>query len=45
MGMEKAEANVTRAASSLGVSRPTRCRMLACYGLKKTKSDHPQEKA
>jgi len=35
MGMEKAEGNVTRAASSLGVSRPTRCRILACYGLKK----------
>jgi two-component system NtrC family response regulator len=45
MGMEKAEGNVTRAAASLGVSRPTLCQMLARCGLKKTKSDHPQEKA
>jgi len=35
LAMEKAEGNVTRAASSLGVSRPTLYQMLARYGLKK----------
>jgi len=35
LAMEKADGNVTRAASSLGVSRPTLYQMLARYGLKK----------
>jgi two-component system NtrC family response regulator len=39
MAMEKAEGNVTRAASYLGVSRPTLYQLLARYGLKKTKSE------
>jgi two-component system NtrC family response regulator len=39
LAMEKAEGNVTRAASYLGVSRPTLYQLLARYGLKKTKSE------
>ena len=35
LAMEKAEGNVTRAASYLGVSRPTLYQLLARYGLKK----------
>ena len=35
LAMEKAEGNVTRAASSLGVSRPTLYQLLARYGLKR----------
>ena len=35
LAMEKAEGNVSRAASSLGVSRPTLYQLLARYGLKK----------
>jgi two-component system, NtrC family, response regulator len=38
LAMEKAEGNVTRAASYLGVSRPTLYQMLARYGLKKDES-------
>jgi two-component system NtrC family response regulator len=45
LAMEKAEGNVTRAASSLGVSRPTLYQLLARYGLKKPKSDEHSEKA
>jgi DNA-binding NtrC family response regulator len=43
--MEKAEGNVTRAASSLGVSRPTVYQLLARYGLKKTRAEDHKEKA
>jgi len=39
LAMEKAEGNVTRAASYLGVSRPTLYQLLARYGLKKTKAE------
>jgi two-component system NtrC family response regulator len=39
LAMEKAEGNVTRAASYLGVSRPTLYQLLARYGFKKTKSE------
>lgn len=35
LAMEKAEGNVTRAASYLGVSRPTLYQLLARYGMKK----------
>jgi two-component system NtrC family response regulator len=45
LAMDKAEGNVTRAASSLGVSRPTLYQLLARYGLKKSKSDYHKEKA
>jgi two-component system NtrC family response regulator len=37
--MEKAEGNVTRAASYLGVSRPTLYQLLARYGLKRAKAE------
>jgi two-component system NtrC family response regulator len=43
--MEKAEGNVTRAASYLGVSRPTLYQMLARFGLRKMKSEDLNEKA
>ena len=39
LAMEKAEGNVTRAASYLGVSRPTLYQLLARYGLKKPKAE------
>jgi two-component system, NtrC family, response regulator len=39
LAMEKAEGNVTRAASYLGVSRPTLYQLLARYGFKKAKSE------
>jgi two-component system NtrC family response regulator len=39
LAMEKAEGNVTRAASYLGVSRPTLYQLLVRYGLKRTKSE------
>jgi two-component system NtrC family response regulator len=39
LALEKAEGNVTRAASFLGVSRPTLYQLLARYGLKKGKSE------
>ena len=42
LAMEKAEGNVTRAATHLGVSRPTLYQLLARYGLKKAK---PEETA
>ena len=42
LAMEKADGNVTRAASYLGVSRPTLYQLLARYGMKKPK---PEEKA
>jgi two-component system NtrC family response regulator len=45
LAMEKAEGNVTRAASYLGVSRPTLYQMLARYGLKKPKVEEQKEKA
>jgi two-component system NtrC family response regulator len=45
LAMEKAEGNVTRAASYLGVSRPTLYQLLARYGLKRTRSDDVKEKA
>jgi|SoiMetStandDraft_5_1073268.scaffolds.fasta_scaffold02556_3 two-component system, NtrC family, response regulator len=45
LAMEKAEGNVTRAASYLGVSRPTVYQLLARYGLKKTKAEDHNEKA
>ena len=37
--MEKAEGNVTRAASYLGVSRPTLYQLLDRYGIKKKSGD------
>jgi two-component system NtrC family response regulator len=39
LAMEKADGNVTRAASYLGVSRPTLYQLLARYGMKKAKPD------
>jgi two-component system, NtrC family, response regulator len=39
LAMEKAEGNVTRAASYLGVSRPTLYQLLTRYGLKKKSPD------
>ena len=39
LAMEKAEGNVTRAASYLGVSRPTLYQLLARYGLKKKSAE------
>jgi len=39
LAIEKAEGNVTRAASYLGVSRPTLYQLLARYGLKRAKSE------
>jgi transcriptional regulator of acetoin/glycerol metabolism len=42
--MEKAEGNASRALADLGISRPTRYRLLARYGLKKTKSEDLKEK-
>ena len=39
LAMEKAEGNVTRAASYLGVSRPTLYQLLARYGIKKKSED------
>jgi two-component system, NtrC family, response regulator len=39
LAMEKAEGNVTRAASYLGVSRPTLYQLLTRYGLKKKSED------
>jgi two-component system NtrC family response regulator len=42
--MQKAEGNVTRAASYLGVSRPTLYQLLARYGLKKPKVEEQKEK-
>jgi two-component system NtrC family response regulator len=45
LAMEKAEGNVTRAASYLGVSRPTLYQMLARFGLRKMKSEDLNEKA
>jgi two-component system, NtrC family, response regulator len=38
LAMEKAEGNVSRAASELGISRPTLYQLLVRYGLKKAKS-------
>ena len=45
LALEKAEGNVTRAASYLGVSRPTVYQLLARYGLKKTSAEDHKEKA
>jgi len=45
LALEKAEGNVTRAASYLGVSRPTLYQLLARYGLKKTSAEDHKEKA
>ena len=39
LAMEKSEGNVTKAASYLGVSRPTLYQLLARYGLKRAKSE------
>ena len=39
LAMEKADGNVTKAATYLGVSRPTLYQLLARYGLKKAKSE------
>ena len=44
LAMEKAEGNVTKAASYLGVSRPTLYQLLARYGLKRTKPEDLKEK-
>jgi two-component system NtrC family response regulator len=45
LAIEKAEGNVTKAASYLGVSRPTLYQLLARYGLKRTKDEDLKEKA
>ena len=45
LAMEKAEGNVSRAASELGISRPTLYQLLVRYGLKKTKSGEQNGKA
>jgi two-component system, NtrC family, response regulator len=45
LAMEKAQWNVSRAASELGISRPTLYQLLTRYGLKNTKSDDKKEKA
>ena len=45
LAMEKAEGNVSRAAAELGISRPTLYQLLTRYGLKRTKSKSPNEKA
>jgi two-component system NtrC family response regulator len=45
LAMEKAEGNVSRAATDLGISRPTLYQLLARYGLKKTTSEDQKEKA
>ena len=44
LAMEKAEGNVSRAASELGISRPTLYQLLARYGLKKPKPEHQNGK-
>ena len=45
LAMEKAEGNVSQAATDLGISRPTLYQLLARYGLKKPKSEDQKEKA
>jgi two-component system NtrC family response regulator len=45
LALEKADGNVSRAATELGISRPTLYQLLARYGLKKTKSEDQKEKA
>jgi two-component system NtrC family response regulator len=45
LAMERADGNVSRAATELGISRPTLYQLLARYGLKKTKSEDQKEKA
>ncbi len=45
LAMEKAEGNVSRAASELGISRPTLYQLLARYGLKKARSGEQNGKA
>ena len=45
LAMEKAEGNISRAATDLGISRPTLYQLLARYGLKKTKSERQKERA
>jgi two-component system, NtrC family, response regulator len=45
LAMEKAEWNVSRAASELGISRPTLYQLLVRYGLKKPKPEHQNGKA
>jgi two-component system NtrC family response regulator len=44
LAMEKAEGNVSRAASELGISRPTLYQLLTRYGLKKPKPEHQNGK-
>ena len=45
LAMEKAEGNVSQAATDLGISRPTLYQLLVRYGLKKPKSEDQKEKA
>ncbi|NOS82074.1 MAG: PEP-CTERM-box response regulator transcription factor [Nitrospira sp.] len=45
LAMEKAEGNVSRAASELGISRPTLYQLLTRYGLKKARSGEQNGKA
>jgi two-component system, NtrC family, response regulator len=45
LAMEKAEGNVSRAASELGISRPTLYQLLVRYGLKKARSGEQNGKA
>ena len=45
LAMEKAEGNVSRAATELGISRPTLYQLLARYGLRKAKSEGQKDKA
>jgi two-component system NtrC family response regulator len=44
LAWEKAEGNVSRAASELGISRPTLYQLLIRYGLKKQRSEDEKEK-
>ena len=39
LAMEKAEGNISRAATELGISRPTLYQLLTRYGLRKSKSE------
>jgi len=45
LAIEKADGNVSKAASELGISRPMLYQLLARYGLKKTKSEDKNDKA
>ena len=44
LAIEKADGNVSKAATDLGISRPTLYQLLARYGLKKPKLEDLKEK-